>query len=254
MATAATTWPASSLSRPGNPTTPRPCAPLAMLSLRFLQDALDSHGRCRNRMDRFGAWEDSPALDDSWGRTIWGLGTAVSRSEDHLIRHLAARGLERAMTQRSPWPRAMAFAALGAAELLQCRSRKPDCTRPPVRRGRRDGRTPTGPVAMAGATPDLRQCDAPRSDDRSRLRARATGPRGAGIAALGVAARPGDPTTATSRSPPSGAVVPTTRVRDSISNRLKWRHWPMRVSAPRPVDRRPAVGGWNHGRRQLVPR
>jgi hypothetical protein len=92
---------------------------LAMLSLRFLQDALDSHGRCRNRMDRFGAWEDSPAVNDSWGRTIWGLGTAVSRSDDHLIRHLAARGLERAMTQRSPWPRAMAFAALGAAELLR---------------------------------------------------------------------------------------------------------------------------------------
>jgi hypothetical protein len=92
---------------------------LAMLSLRFLQDALDSHGRCRNRMDRFGAWEDSPQVNDSWGRTIWGLGTAVSRSENHLIRHLAARGLERAMTQRSPWPRAMAFAALGAAELLR---------------------------------------------------------------------------------------------------------------------------------------
>jgi hypothetical protein len=92
---------------------------LAMLSLRFLQDALDSHGRCRNRMDRFGRWEDSPAVNDSWGRTVWGLGTAVSQSDDHLIRHLAARGLERAMTQRSPWPRAMAFAALGAAELLR---------------------------------------------------------------------------------------------------------------------------------------
>src|SRR3984957_11619799 len=91
---------------------------LAMLSLRFLQDALDSHGRCRNRMDRFGVWKDSPAVDDCWGRTIWGLGTAVSQSDDHLIRHLAARGLERAMTQRPPWPKAMAFAALGAAELL----------------------------------------------------------------------------------------------------------------------------------------
>src|SRR3984957_4657527 len=91
---------------------------LAMLSLRFLQDALDSHGRCRNRMDRFGAWGVPPAVNDSWGRTIWGLGTAVSQSDDHLIRHLAARGLERAMTQRSPWPKAMAFAALGAAELL----------------------------------------------------------------------------------------------------------------------------------------
>ena len=91
---------------------------LAMLSLSFLQDALDSQGRCRNRMGRSGAWEDSPALEDCWGRSIWGLGTAASHSDDHLIRHLAARGLERAMRQRSPWPRAMAFAALGAAEVL----------------------------------------------------------------------------------------------------------------------------------------
>src|SRR6202042_3122466 len=81
---------------------------LAMLSLSFLQDALASDGKCRNRMNRRGAWEDSPTLDDCWGRSIWGLGTATSHSDDHLIRHLAARGLERAMTQRSPWPRAMA--------------------------------------------------------------------------------------------------------------------------------------------------
>ena len=91
---------------------------LAMLSLRFLQDALDSEGRCRNRMDRSGAWEDDPALGDCWGRSIWGLGTAVSHSDDHLIRHLATKGLERATRRRSPWPRAMAFAALGAAEVL----------------------------------------------------------------------------------------------------------------------------------------
>ncbi len=91
---------------------------LAMLSLSFLQDALNSQGKCRNRMNHSGAWEDRPALDDCWGRTIWGLGTAASHSHDHLIRHLATRGLERAMRQRSPWPRAMAFAALGAAEML----------------------------------------------------------------------------------------------------------------------------------------
>ena len=78
---------------------------LAMLSLSFLQDALDSQGRCRNRMNRSGAWEDSPALDDCWGRSIWGLGTAASHSDDHLIRHLAARG-----------PRASDEAALTVAE------------------------------------------------------------------------------------------------------------------------------------------
>jgi hypothetical protein len=78
---------------PGRASTTRS---LAMLSLRFLQDA----------------------LDDCWGRSIWGLGTAASHSDDHMVRHLATTGLVRAMRQRSQWPRAMAFAALGAAEVL----------------------------------------------------------------------------------------------------------------------------------------
>ena len=69
-------------------------------------------------MSRVGVWEDSPALDDCWGRSIWGLGTAVSHSDDSQIRHRSLRELHRAMSQRSRWPRAMAFAALGAAELL----------------------------------------------------------------------------------------------------------------------------------------
>ena len=91
---------------------------LAQLSMRFLLGALDAQGKCRNRMDRHGTWEDFPALDDCWGRSIWGLGTAASRSDDQLIHQLSTEGLRRAMTQRSPWPRAMAFAALGAADVL----------------------------------------------------------------------------------------------------------------------------------------
>jgi hypothetical protein len=91
---------------------------LAVLSLRFLLEALEPQGKCRNRMNRFGQWEDAPALNDCWGRCIWGLGTAASQSEDDEIRHRATRGLEQAMRSRSPWPRAMAFAVLGAADLL----------------------------------------------------------------------------------------------------------------------------------------
>ena len=91
---------------------------LALLSVKFLLDALDAQGKCRNRMNRSGDWEDSPALEDCWGRSIWGLGTATSLSDDRLIRDLSTDGLERAMRQRSPWPRAMAFAALGAADVL----------------------------------------------------------------------------------------------------------------------------------------
>jgi hypothetical protein len=91
---------------------------LAVLSLRFLLEALGPQGKCRNRMNRYGMWDDHPATNDCWGRCIWGLGTAVSHSDDDEIRHRAIRGLEQAMRPRSSWPRAMAFAAVGAAELL----------------------------------------------------------------------------------------------------------------------------------------
>ena len=50
---------------------------LAVLSLRFLLEALEPQGKCRNRMNRHGVWEDAPALNDCWGRCIWGLGTAA---------------------------------------------------------------------------------------------------------------------------------------------------------------------------------
>ncbi len=69
-------------------------------------------------MNRYGSWEDAGALDDCWGRSIWGLGTALSCSNDSVVGELSGRGLKRAMTQRSLWPRAMAFAALGAASVL----------------------------------------------------------------------------------------------------------------------------------------
>jgi hypothetical protein len=91
---------------------------LVDVSLRFLLEAQDARGRCRNRMNRDGVWEDRPGLDDCWGRSIWGLGTAAAHNKDPAIRRTATAHVERASWQRSPWPRAMAFAALGAAELL----------------------------------------------------------------------------------------------------------------------------------------
>ena len=91
---------------------------LARVALRFLNDAQSYAGTCRNRMDSGGRWEDDPSLEDCWGRCIWGLGTAAAHSDVGLVRRLAVIQFERAAKARSPWPRAMAFAALGAAELL----------------------------------------------------------------------------------------------------------------------------------------
>ncbi len=91
---------------------------LAGLSLRFLGEAQALTGACRNRMDSTGRWVDEPALEDAWGRCVWGLGTAAAHSTVAWARQSAIMQFERAAQERSPWPRAMAFAALGAAELL----------------------------------------------------------------------------------------------------------------------------------------
>jgi hypothetical protein len=96
---------------------------LARTSLRFLIDAQGVDGSYRNRLSRRGRWEDAPALEDCWGRSIWGLGTAASHSDDGWLCDLATAEFERAARQRSPYPRAMAFAVLGAAELLAVRPR-----------------------------------------------------------------------------------------------------------------------------------
>jgi hypothetical protein len=91
---------------------------LAGVALRFLGEAQALTGACRNRMDAAGNWTDEPSVDDCWGRCLWGLGTAVARSEVVWVRKSALVQFERATQVRSPSPRAMAYAALGAAEVL----------------------------------------------------------------------------------------------------------------------------------------
>ena len=103
---------------------------LAMLSLSFLQDALDSQGRCRNRMNRVGAWEDSPALDDCWGRSIWGLGTAVSHSDDELIRHLRRDGARASDEPALTVAEGNGVRGAGCGRGAQHRSRRHVCTQP----------------------------------------------------------------------------------------------------------------------------
>ncbi len=90
---------------------------LVELSLRFLGDAQGLDGGYRNRMSDRGRWEDRPTLEDCWGRSVWALGTAAAHSDDDRVRQVAVAQFERTARRRSPWPRAMAFAAVGAAEL-----------------------------------------------------------------------------------------------------------------------------------------
>ena len=91
---------------------------VAGTAVRFLGEAQALTGACRNRMDSKGNWVDEPALEDAWGRCLWGLGTAAAHSDVVWARQSAIMQFERGAQERSPWPRAMAFAALGAAEML----------------------------------------------------------------------------------------------------------------------------------------
>jgi hypothetical protein len=100
------------------PDAPGPVNGLAGKALQFLNDAQAYNGACRNRMSNTGNWTDQPTTGDHWGRCIWGLGTAAAHSGVSLVRRLAVIQFERAAKARSPWPRAMAHAAVGAAELL----------------------------------------------------------------------------------------------------------------------------------------
>lgn len=91
---------------------------LAERYLSFLIHAQEPDGTFHNRFGYDRRWLDRSDTGDWWGRAIWGLGTAVARAPSWTLRAGALACLELATAQRSPWPRAMAFAGLGAAEVL----------------------------------------------------------------------------------------------------------------------------------------
>src|SRR5438445_2123990 len=94
-------------------------AKLAERYLAFVAHALASDGRCHNRLGYDRRWEDDPGSCDSWGRALWGLGTAAAAHRDAWVRRDALECFDVAARCRSISPRAMAFATLGAAEVLR---------------------------------------------------------------------------------------------------------------------------------------
>jgi hypothetical protein len=83
--------------------------------LRFVVDAALLDGGFHNRRHSDGMWADTLGSDDSQGRAIWALGTAISHNAGG---RSAALDLFDRQEFRSPSPRANAFAVLGAAEVL----------------------------------------------------------------------------------------------------------------------------------------
>ena len=87
--------------------------------LEFVLDSQGPDGRFRNRRDLDGHWLDAPTVEDCWGRALWGLGAAVAGHAGLDLPLRALDAFERGAQWRSPYPRATAFAGLGAAAVLE---------------------------------------------------------------------------------------------------------------------------------------
>lgn len=90
---------------------------LAATYLGFVLEARTPEG-FHNRRDLRGAWTDTVGGDDCQGRAWWGLGTAYSLSPESWMRDAAA-GAWRECGFSSPHLRANAYAALGAADVME---------------------------------------------------------------------------------------------------------------------------------------
>jgi hypothetical protein len=91
---------------------------LAERYLTFLCHAQDKKGAFHNRLGFERRWHDSAGLGDWWGRALWGLGTAAAHSPIAWIRAEALSAFALGAAQRSAAAHAMAFAGLGAAQVL----------------------------------------------------------------------------------------------------------------------------------------
>ena len=73
-----------------------------------------------------GTGSDEVGDDDSTGRALWALGTAAARATRADQREQARTLLLAGAGFRSDWPRANAFAILGAVDLLEASSPRPE--------------------------------------------------------------------------------------------------------------------------------
>lgn len=104
-------------AREARPT--RDVVSMSRIYLAYLLRAQAADGRMHNRSDDTGRWLDEPTTGDHWGRALWAFGVAAAHSPEGQVKAGGVLGAQRAMLARSPYPRAMAYAALGAAALMR---------------------------------------------------------------------------------------------------------------------------------------
>jgi len=93
----------------------------ASLYLSFLEHAFNStKGRFKNFLHYDRRWNEPVGSEDCHGRALWGLGTALGRSQDHGLRGAAGRLFEFSLPAAVEFssPRAWAYTLLGIQEYL----------------------------------------------------------------------------------------------------------------------------------------
>ncbi len=212
--------------------------------LDFVLAGIQPDGTCRNRMDADGAWLDEPGVGDWWGRALWGLGVAAAHATLRHVRAPALAGFQIAAAAAVDHTRrAMAYAALGAAEVLRVQPADAAGARRVGRRGHlhRPGRARSR-LAVAGAAPALRQRHRRRGPHRRRCSARGRPDARARAGAARVPAADRDASTATCRSRRSAVAVAARSARCSTSNRS--RSLRSLMPAPAPTGRPATRAGW----------
>ncbi len=92
---------------------------LGRTAMRFLVGAQGVVGTSRNRRSIDGHWHGRFGVEDCWGRSVAAFGIAGSEGMNSWTRQMGAAMFGTAVEQRSPHRRTMAFAALGAAAMLE---------------------------------------------------------------------------------------------------------------------------------------
>ncbi len=86
--------------------------------LGFTLKAIAPDGRCHNRMNTQGVWTDRPSTEDCWGRAIWALGVCAVNAPEDIQRRRALEGFRILSLASTRNLMGLAFAALGAGEVL----------------------------------------------------------------------------------------------------------------------------------------
>ncbi|GAC1587316.1 MAG: glycosyl transferase [Acidimicrobiales bacterium] len=94
-------------------------AALGERCLSFVASAQSAHGEFHNRLGRDGRWQDAPGTGDWWGRALWALGATAARHPNSASQSAARAGVDLGAPRRSPFRRSMAFAILGAVEVVE---------------------------------------------------------------------------------------------------------------------------------------